>query len=168
MTEGSDELAFINVLIDKNLLKFNKEMLLDDRAFHSRQIVSPIKEYIQQLKPNDTVSIYRVGDKMSDKLFIPKDLNRNKIKDIFNVKTLPEFEILFLLNENLFESYCKVKSIYKPSTFFKIKNPKYNKQSIFVTEYFSNLDSDQIINLLRKYEKIKKHDKHLSLIDLIF
>ena len=74
MTEGADELSFMQVLLDRNLLKYSKEELLMESIYHSRQINGEITGYIQLLPSDDTVTIYRVGDKLTDKVKIPKSI----------------------------------------------------------------------------------------------
>ena len=157
MTEGTDELAFINVLLDKGILMFKKEELLMEDIYHARQITGELIGYIQLLPNGDTVSIYRIGDKLSDKLIIPKNIMSGKIKDKYDISTTPEFEVLFLLNENLYDEYLKVKSIMKPSEFYKVHNKKYKKQSSFVKDYFESMTNDEIIKLIKLY--VKKHGR---------
>ena len=38
MTEGTCELAFMNALLEKGLLKINRRQLLGEQIFHLRQI----------------------------------------------------------------------------------------------------------------------------------
>ena len=151
MTEGSTELAFIKVLQEKNILKFNRESLLMEKIYHSRQIDGEIMGYIQILDCKDKVFIYRIGDGLKDKLKIPKSIISGKIAEIIDISTTPEFEILFIINENLYDEYLKIKSSTKPSTFYKKYNKKYNKQYEFVYNYFSNMSNEQIINLINLY-----------------
>ena len=73
MCEGPNELKIINLLLDNGKLKFTRDDLLDMRPFHARQLTSP------QLKPaldayHGEIAIYRIGDKMTDSLKIPKEL----------------------------------------------------------------------------------------------
>ena len=117
MTEGNNELAVVNVLLEKGILKFKKEELLMEDVYHARQITGELMGYIQLLPSGDTVSIYRIGDKLSDKLIVPTNIMSEKIKDKYDISTTPEFEVLFLLNENIYDDYLKVKSIKKPSKF---------------------------------------------------
>lgn len=155
MTEGPTELAFVNVLLEKKLLKFSKEELLMERIYHSRQISGEILNFIQILPNNDTVDIYRVGDKLQDKLKIPSSILKEKIRNKYDICTLPEFEMLFILNENLYNEYLKNKSIKKPSVFYKEVNKKYNKQAKFVFDYFINMSNENIVSLIDLY--VKKH-----------
>ena len=157
MTEGTTELAFLNVLLEKNVLRFEKEELLMEEMYHSRQIDGEIKGYIQLLDYKDKVFIYRVGDTLKDKLTIPSTILPEKIAGIIDISTTPEFEILFILNENLFDEFLKVKSNVKASTFYKTHNKKYIKQYNYVYEYFSSMSNEEIINLIDLY--VKKHGK---------
>ena len=87
MTEGTDEKAFLDVLLEKGMLKYKKEELLFDNIYHKRQIDNELKAFIQQLSITDQVTIYRVGDKLSDELKIPKDISLytpKKIKEIID------------------------------------------------------------------------------------
>lgn len=119
MTEGTVELSFLEVLLEKDLLTFNKDELLAEKIFHQRQINGEIMGFIQMLPMSDSVTIYRVGDKLSDALKIPKQILSSKIKRIIDVSTTPEFEILFIIRENLFDKYIKCKTKIKPSIFLK-------------------------------------------------
>ncbi len=157
MTEGTDELAFVNVLLDKGILKYKKEELLMEDIYHSRQITGELIHFIQILPNGDTVSIYRIGDKLSDNLRIPKNIMPEKIKGKYDICTTPEFEVLFLLNENLYDDYLKVKSTIKPSEFYKKKHPEYKKQSEFVKQYFVSMTNAEIIKLIELY--VMKHGK---------
>lgn len=88
------------------------------------------------LPMSDSVTIYRVGDKLSGSLKIPKQILSSKIKQIIDVSTTPEFEILFIIKENLFDEYIKCKTKIKPSIFFKMHNNEYKKQSKFIIDCF--------------------------------
>ena len=170
MTEGKTELAFLDVLLEKNILKFDKEELLMEEMYHSRQIDGEIIGYIQILDYQDKVFIYRVGDGLKDKLTIPTTILPEKIAGMIDISTTPEFEVLFVLNENLYDEYLKVKSNTKASSFYKKHNKQYKKQYKFVYEYFSQMSNEEIINLIDLY--VKKHGKtvkkgHKTLKELI-
>lgn len=66
MTEGTAELALLEVLLEKGMLKFNKTDLLMEKIYHSRQIVGEIISYIQLIDYKDKVCIYRVGDTLHE------------------------------------------------------------------------------------------------------
>ena len=98
MCEGPNELKIINLLLDNGKLKFTRDDLLDMRPFHARQLTSP------QLKPaldayHGEIAIYRIGDKMTDSLKIPKELLLS-IKSQAKFCTKPELEMLLIIAEN--------------------------------------------------------------------
>ena len=157
MTEGTCEQEFLNILLERDLLKFNQDDLLMDKIYHARQIEGEILGFIQALSPNNGVIIYRVGDKMKDKLKIPSQLMKEKIKNEIKICTLPEFEILLILNENLYDEYLKSKSSLKPSEYYKNKNKSFNKTRKFVNDYFSSLSNKEIIDLINLYVLKRSH-----------
>lgn len=161
MAEGSTEAAFLEVLLGKGLLRFSKEDLLMEKVFHARRLDGEIIGYIQLLRRGDDVSIYRVGDKLSDSLTIPKAILPEKIRSKTDVSTTPEFEVLFLINEGLYEAYLKEKSRMKPSSFYKARNRSYNKQASYVRDYFEQMSGEEIIHLVKRYVHLhaKSHPK---------
>lgn len=125
MCEGPNELKIVNILLDGNKLKFTRNDLLDMRPFHARQITSP------HLKPaldayQGEIIIYRVGDKMSDSLKIPKEL-LSRIKSQTKFCTKPELEMFLIIAENKVSEFEKVKAKQKPKDFCK-QNITFNKK----------------------------------------
>ena len=170
MTEGTDEKALIDVLIEKDLLKFNLEELVFEQCFHKRQIDDELLSIIRQLPYDDKVIVYRVGDKLSEKFDTRKKDIPGKIVEVNKVCTLPELEMLFIINEGMFDEYMKVKSSCLPSQFYKSKNRKYRKQAAFVFDYFKNMTIEEIVDLLKRYTEKRKraHDKdQRTLCDLL-
>lgn len=141
-----------------------------ENIYHARQITGELVGYIQLLPNEDMVSIYRIGDKLTDELTIPKSIIKTKISGKHDISTTPEFEILFILNEGLYEEYLKTKSSKKPSVFYKEHNKRYKKQFSFVKEYFDNMSSEEIISLIKLYGKKHGHShkkNRLSLEEII-
>lgn len=153
MTEGSDELAFLEVALDKDLLKYNKSDLLYEEVIHARQIREDLIARIQLLEPNVKIKIVRVGDKLSDKLRIPKEIKRRVIDTVDDYCTTPEFEMLMIIKEGMFNEYNKVKSQKKPSEFYMAKHPDYHKSREYVSAYFESLSITEFSSLLKEYEE---------------
>lgn len=108
MCEGPNELKIVNLLLDNGKLKFTRDDLLDMRPFHARQLTSP------QLKPaldayHGEIAIYRIGDKMTDSLKIPKELLLS-IKSQAKFCTKPELKMLLIIAENKVSEFEKVKA----------------------------------------------------------
>ena len=159
MCEGPNELKIINLLLDNGKLKFTRDELLDMRPFHARQLTSP------QLKPaldayHGEIEIYRVGDKMSDSLKIPKELV-SSIKAQRKFCTKPELEILLIIAENRFQEFEKVKSKQKPKDFCKQhvvhNHKKYDNSTAFYDDFFKN-NIDVLVFAIIEYHRT--HGKH--------
>ena len=166
MTEGKVELEFLKLLQDRNLLIFEEKSLLFEDMYHARQLDGKLLNYIQQTSFDSKIIIYRIGDKMTDELKISPKLIKTKIESQVKVCTLPEFEILLIINENLKKEFDK--SQKKASEFIKSKFKTNTKQSGFVSKYFGSMSDAEIINLLKRYSELKKKPKDcLTLYDLI-
>lgn len=159
MCEGPNELKIVNLLLDNNKLKFTREDLLDMRPFHARQLVSP------HLKPaldayHGEIEIYRIGDKLSDELKIPKEIS-GLIKKQSKFCTKPELEMLLIIAENKASQFEKVKSKQKPKDFCKqnvsYNHKKYDNSTAFYDEYFKD-DIDKLVSAIIEYHRI--HGKH--------
>lgn len=96
MTEGTCEKAFLDVLLEKNILLFEVNDLLYEEIFKARQLEQSLISKINQLPLNEKVTIIRIGDKLSDELRIPLDV-KNKVVSIEKVCIKPEFEILYII-----------------------------------------------------------------------
>lgn len=171
MCEGTNEETLISALLDANAFIFDRSDLIGLKPYAVRDLNNPFIKTELKLygKP---VIIYRIGDKQTDKLSIPKELSGivNK-KDIYKYCTKPELEILLIINEKLLKDYEKVKSIESPKTFakknIKFNGKKYDQSSEFLKNYYS--DINKLIKNLKEYKKYKKkHNKdELYLADLL-
>ena len=161
MCEGPNELKIINLLLDNGKLKFTRDDLLDMRPFHARQLTSP------QLKPaldayHGEIAIYRIGDKMTDSLKIPKELLLS-IKSQAKFCTKPELEMLLIIAENKVSEFEKVKAKKKPKDFCKqnvvYNRKKYDNSTAFYEEYFQDR-IDRLTSAITEYHRT--HGKHKS------
>lgn len=173
MCEGPNEEVLINELLNANALCITRDDLIGRRPYPIRQLNNPtIKTELKHY--GLPVKIYRIGDKQTDKLIIPRELkNIISAKEIYKYCTKPELEMLLILNENLEKEYEKVKSFQSPKTFAK-KNIKYNgiaynQSSLFLEMYFGGSNVKKLINSIKKYKTYKRqHDKdELYLADLL-
>ncbi len=159
MCEGPNELKVINLLLDNDKLSFTRDDLLDMRPFHVRQLDAP------QLKPSldayhGEIRVYRIGDKLSDKLKVPKELS-TKITEQRKFCTKPELEMLFILAENRLPDFEKVKSKQKPKIFCKhnvvFNRKRYDNSTAFYDLYFDGR-IDLLVNAITEYHRT--HGKH--------
>ena len=159
MCEGPNELKVINLLLDNDKLKITRDDLLDMRPFHARQLTSP------QLKPaldayRGEIEIFRIGDKLSDTLRIPKEMTAS-IKKQRKFCTKPELEILLIISENKVSQFEKAKSKQKPKDFCKqnvsLNHKKYDNSTNFYDEYFKS-NIDKLVSAITEYHRT--HGKH--------
>ena len=150
MTEGKCEEALLNLLLERGLLIYNFEDLLYETIFHERQIKQSTVEKINQLPYTEKITIIRVGDKLSDKLSIPKEI-KNRIIECVKLCIKPEFEILHIINEGKLKEYEKVKSSMKPCEFIHEFLKNYRKTYEYNYDYFNNFSNPKLIELIKKY-----------------
>lgn len=170
MCEGNNEKTIMNLLLDANKLKITRDDLIELTPFHVRQLSNPT--IISMLKNyNKEVTILRIGDTQKDKLIIPKELKDIVSSNrIYKYCTLPEIEILLIINEGLYNEFLKSKDKLKG---FAIKNIRYNKvkynqSSEFFVNYYGGKRISNLVDNLKKYKHIKKHNKdELYLADLL-
>ena len=170
LCEGTKEVCIINLLLKYNKLKFTIDDLVSLRPFNVRQLSNPtIKSEL--LHYNKPVEVLRIGDKQNDKLLVPEELSH--IVSTSRIKTyctLPELEILLIINEGLFKAFQKTKE--SPKTFAKrniIYNKKrYDQSNEFLEEYFGGKRINNLCKSIKKYKQLKKHMKNqLYLADLL-
>jgi hypothetical protein len=157
LLEGKTEKAFIELLMDKGIFKIDADDMLDLRPHHKRQIDPALHALIRQLPPEEKVKIIKIGDKLSDKLKIPKDI-KEKIESEKKYCTKPEFEMLIIISEGLYDEYQKVKSKKKTKVFakenIKFNGKRYTNSQDWIKGYF---DEDKILKSLMEYKRISKH-----------
>lgn len=170
LCEGAAEKAIINILLDSNKLKFDRDDLIGLGPYICRQLKnSPVVSELENY--NDEVMVYRIGDLQTDVLKIPHNLkhivSENRIRK-YVVKS--EFEALILINEGLYNDYNN-QNQYKASEFLKSKvlfnRKKYNKSEEQINDYYRHRVHD-LVNNITEYKRIKKHNKgELYLFDLL-
>ena len=162
MCEGPNELEIINILLDNDCLRFTRDNLLGLEAYHARQIKgSSVVQIALNMYPGK-VEVLRIGDKLNEKLQIPKDY-ADKIISVEKYCTKPELEMLLIISEGLTKEFEKVKSNEKAKTFAK-RNVKcgrrsYKNDTSFYTEYYGN-DVKKLVASIKEYRHIKgAHEK---------
>ena len=89
MCEGTNEEKLVELLLDNNKLKINRNELIGLKPYNIRQLNNPtiINELIRY---GERVIVYRIGDTQKDKLKIPIILkNIISSKDIYKYCTKP-------------------------------------------------------------------------------
>lgn len=171
LCEGSNEEVMFNLLLEANKLKIKKDDLIGLRCYNVRQLSNPTIMSLLRMY-NREVTVLRIGDTQKDKLKIPNELKHiiscGRIKKYC---TLPEFEILLIINEGLYNEYLKTKNI-KPKEFAKANinynRRKYDQSDEFIELYYGGKRLSILISNLKEYKRLKKHKKDdLYLADLL-
>lgn len=155
MCEGAHEKKIIEILLEHDLLKIKYDDLLGLQVYHARQIKKSPVVKTQLSIYGEEVEIWRIGDKQSDKLEIPKEF-KTKIKSVTKYCTLPELEILLILSEKMFKEYDKTKSQKHPKQFAKeniiFNKKRYNGETEFYETYYGS-DVSKLVGAIREYKQ---------------
>lgn len=162
IAEGSAETAIIDILLDADLLIFNREKLLDGEVLHCRSAKVFEGRYLRK-GFDDRITVFRILDSRREQFKLSKAYE-HKV-DVVNVITAPEIEMLIILNEGKYIQFKK--SGKKPSEFCKsVLRLKDVKSYDFVYSYFSN--PDVLLCAMKQYkEKSRLQRGESSLIDLL-
>lgn len=167
MCEGTNEKTLINLLLDADKLIITRDDLIGEVPYATRQfkfnptLKSELEDY------NEKVYVLRIGDTQKDDLKIPSELKEIISKDrIKKYCTKPEFEILLIINEGLYNQYknAKEKSLRNNPKQFAKKYVKYGKKKYdctneFIEDYYGGNRIDNLVSNIIEYKKIKKDHK---------
>lgn len=117
IVEGAAEEGILNVLIEKNLLKFPISEIYMEKVIRVRSATKFQKSFLNQGLGNTKLIIYRILDSRKEQFNLSKAYRR-KVDKIIELYTRPEIEMLFIVYHHDYQKYTtKFKSIMKPSTF---------------------------------------------------
>lgn len=155
MCEGPNEKKIIDILLEQDKLVIGRDDLVGREIYHARQIKkSPFVKTQLSIYGGD-VEIWRIGDKQTDKLDIPKEF-RTQIKNVKKYCTLPELEILLILSENMYKEYEKTKSQKHPKQFAKenivFNKKRYKGETKFYEDYYGG-DVPKLIRAIQEYKQ---------------
>ncbi len=170
MCEGKNELTVLNLLLGHDKLIITPNELLGLVPYQARQLdKSPQILGMMNIYTEDVI-IYRIGDKMTDELRIPKQIKKRVIREE-KYCTLPELEILLIISEEKYNEYIKQKSKITPKKFAKMyikcNRMRYDNSSLFYEKYYQ--DIDKLVQAIQQYSvlhKTHKKDEHY-LIELL-
>jgi hypothetical protein len=161
--EGGAETVIMDILLDNDLLIFNREQLINESVIPRTSVKEFEKNYLR-LEYEQRILILRVIDSRGEEFNLSKAY-RCQV-DVINVVTAPEIEMLIIASKDKYEDFCR-SGIKKPSEYcksaLKIKNVKSPK---FIKEYFG--DSKFLIESIKKYHRIhKQKNNEATLFDLL-
>ena len=155
--EGPSEVCLI-----KSLICFGHTLAVDNIFLDEPIVARQIHKYLPLINAMDVsedINILRIGDTQNEE-FSRKELEtRDDHIRVLKYCTKPELEILVIINEGLFDRFCKCSSKIRPKQFVKRNVKDFN-----IDNYFLKNDMFEALN---KYKMLKKHKKdELFLIDL--
>lgn len=160
--EGSAEEAIIDILVDNDLLIFNREEMLEERVIRCRSAKRFEERYLRK-GFDEQISVIRILDSRREEFRLSKAYEQ-KI-DVVNVITAPEIEMLIIHAEGAYDQFKR--SGKKTSEFCKINLRMHDVKSYdFVKQYFSN--SQLLVKAIKEYRRTANIPKgEYSLSDLL-
>ena len=160
--EGSAEEAIIDILLDNNLLIFERDEMLEEQVIRCREGKRFEERYLRK-GFKEKISIIRILDSRREYFKLSRAY-QDKV-DVINIITAPEIEMLIIFTEDKYQEFKKSKK--KPSDFCKedLKMPNV-KSYDYVKNYFANVSV--LIDAIKKYNEISKIPKgEWTLLDLL-
>ena len=100
--EGSAEEAIIDILVDNDLLIFNREEMLEERVIRCRSAKRFEERYLRK-GFDEQISVIRILDSRREEFRLSKAYEQ-KI-DVVNVITAPEIEMLIIHAEGAYDQF---------------------------------------------------------------
>jgi len=162
IAEGSAETAIIDILLNHDLLFFNRNEMLDEKVLRCRSAGTFETRYLRK-GFEGKITVYRVLDSRRENFRLSKAYV-HKVS-VINVVTAPEIEMLIILKENQYEEYKKTR--LKPSEFCKAVLKYHDVKSYaFVSAYFS--EPSDLLAAMKQYKEISRIPKgEWTLLDLV-
>ncbi len=153
----------MELLLENDQLKFNKDALLEKEIIRSRSAKNFDVKYLnRRFKKN--ITIIRILDSKNEN-FKLNAIYKKKI-EIIDIITAPEIEMLIIHAEGKFDNYNKLKSKVKPSEYckkyLKFKNVKTYD---FVIKYFK--DVNKLVEAIKMHKSKTVSKKSYNLNDLL-
>lgn len=160
--EGAAEHYITDTLLNADLLKFNKESLVDRKPFHGQTLSAKMMTLLNNITTDGSVTVVRIGDTLKADFVKSKSPYKSKLSQIIDLNTQPEIEILIIINEGMYSDYSKngkpdAVQYCKEKIFTKKK--KYQKTYDFWREYWQD-DVGKIVECLKEYERVRNKSTH--------
>ena len=161
--EGGAETVIMNILLDNDLLIFNREQLIDENVLPRTSVKEFEKRYLRR-EFDQKILILRIIDSRGEEFNLSKAY-RCQV-DVINVITAPEIEMLVIVSKDRYKDFCK-SGIKKPSDYCKsILKIKNIKSPVFLEYYFA--DHNYLVKSIKEYNRIhKQKSNEASLYDLL-
>lgn len=161
--EGGAETAIMNMLLEHDLLIFNRQQLIGEEVL-KRMSAKEFQEKYLKLEYDKKIIILRIIDSRNEK-FPLSEIYRCQV-EVIDVITAPEIEMLIIIKEDKYRKFC-TSGIQKPSDYCKqVLNMNNVKSPKFIKEYFSNIN--ELVESIREYCRVhKKRKNEHNLCDLL-
>lgn len=161
--EGGAEKIIMDILLDNDLLIFNREQMIEKGVLPRTSVKEFERRYLR-MAYDQKILILRVIDSRVEEFNLSKAY-RCQV-EVINIITAPEIEMLMIASKKKYDDYCR-SGVKKPSDYCKtvigIKNVK---SPAFIKNYFS--DPAFLINSIKEYHRVhKQKNNEASLNDLI-
>ncbi len=158
--EGGAEEAIIEILLANDKLKFTRDDLLYNELISDRSAKKFSSKYLTNMYEKQ-ILVVRILDSENENFEIKAPYS-DKIKDVINVITKREIEMLIIHSEGKYNEYKKQKE--KPSIFCKNLKIDYKKSREFYFEYYK--DVNKLNKALHDYKSCAKHNI-ITIADLL-
>lgn len=161
--EGGAETVIMDILLDNDLLIFNREQMIDESVLPRTSVKEFERRYLR-MAYDQKILILRVIDSRREEFNLSKAY-RCQV-DVINVITAPEIEILIITSMKKYDEYCR-SGTKKPSDYCKnVLGIKNVKSPAFIKDYFS--DSRFLVDSIKEYHRVhKQKNTEASIYDLI-
>lgn len=161
--EGGAETVIMDILLDNDLLIFNRDQLVDESVLPRTSVKEFERRYLRRAY-DQRILILRVIDSRGEEFNLSKAY-RCQV-DVINVITAPEIEMLIIASKDKYEDFCR-SGYKKPSEYcksvLKIKNVK---SPAYIKGYFGN--PDFLVESIKKYHRVhKQKNNEAALFDLL-
>lgn len=148
--EGAAEQAVMDLLLENDMLIFDKKNMLEEKIIRCRNAKEFENKYLKKGFAKK-ITVLRILDSRKENFKLSKAYE-NKV-EVINIITAPEIEMLIIFSEDMYFEFKKNASRIKPSEFCKTKlKYKEVKNYQFVKEYFS--DNNKLIYAIKEYGRV--------------
>lgn len=174
ITEGAAEEVIIQKLFEENKLVFSGEDKVSDedliRVFTRFRAANKFEQaYLRQDYGDVPLTILRILDSKKENFKLKKIYNeriKNKNIRVFDIRTMPEIEILMIINEGWYDKFTTKSQGLSASNYCKTHLKQRNiKSKEFVGNYFYNIDI--LLNSIEVYKRKHNKKENLCIADLL-
>ena len=162
--EGGAEIVIMDILIDNDLLKLSRGQLIGERVIPRCSVKDFQRRYLR-VAYDEEITILRVIDSRAEEFKLGKAYGC-QVKEIINVITAPEIEMLIIASQKKFDEFCR-SGIKKPSDYCKnVLKMKDVKSPSYIQDYFE--DPNYLVESIKEYHRVhKQKNNEASLYDLL-